>query len=212
MNLEQLIGLSLAWFIMLIGVVGSIIPAIPSTTLVLLSAILHRLYFHETGAGNWVLVFMGIVAAFSLILDYLATMIGARKLGATWRGILGSCLGAIVGAFLGFLFIGIFVGTFLGAVLFELSGGRKLDEATRAGLGALIGLLGGALGKLACSVAMVAVFSVSVISNSLPSGTQPKLTEPPPEKNAYSPANDRATTTKIYRIAFSTHVPAARQK
>jgi len=204
MTLEQLIGLSLAWFVMMVGLVGCLVPAIPGPSMVLVAAVLHRLYFQDTGAGNWVLIFMSLVTVFSLVLDYIATMVGARKLGATWRGIIGSCIGAIAGAFFGFIFIGIFVGTFLGAVLFELTGGRKLEDATRAGLGALIGLLGGALGKIACSVAMIAVFSVSVVSNSLPQGIPAPGNEPTNRRGARWVAEAGDVTAAGFRSASST--------
>lgn len=150
---------------MLVGVVGSIIPAIPSTTLVLLAAVGHKLWFGEASVGIGAMVFLVVVTAISLVLDYLATMIGAKRLGATWRGILGSCVGALLGAFIPIFFIGIFIGTFAGAVLFEMMGGREMKEATRAGLGALIGLLAGAVGKLAGSIAMITVFTISVFAN-----------------------------------------------
>jgi uncharacterized protein YqgC (DUF456 family) len=43
-------------------------------------------------------------------------------------------------------------------------GGRGVREASRAGLGALVGLLTGAVGKLLCCVAMVVMFLASVLS------------------------------------------------
>ena len=175
MNFIETIGLSSAWLIMLIGVVGSIIPAIPSTTLVLLAAIGHKLWFGEASVSAAAMIFLVAATVLSLVLDYLATMIGAKRLGATWKGILGSCVGALVGAFIPIFFFGIFIGTFAGAVLFEMIGGREAKEAARAGLGALIGLLAGALGKLAGSIAMIAVFTISVFANTLGS------TDPIPE-------------------------------
>ncbi|MBL6764763.1 MAG: DUF456 family protein [Verrucomicrobiae bacterium] len=167
MNFVETIGLASAWLIMLIGVVGSVIPAIPSTTLVLLAAVAHKLWFGEASVSVAGMTFLVVVTVLSLVLDYLATMIGAKRLGATWKGILGSCVGAVLGAFIPIFFVGIFIGTFVGAVLFEMIGGREAKEAARAGLGALIGLLAGALGKLAASIAMIAVFTISVFANTL---------------------------------------------
>jgi uncharacterized protein YqgC (DUF456 family) len=165
MSFMETIGYATALLVMLVGVVGSIIPAIPSTTLVLFAAVVHKLWFGEAGCSVAAMVFLVIVTAVSLVLDYLATMIGAKRLGATWRGILGSCVGALLGAFIPIFFIGIFIGTFAGAVLFEMMGGRHAKDATRAGLGALLGLLAGAVGKLAGSVAMIVVFTISVFAN-----------------------------------------------
>ena len=56
MTAEQIIGFSVALLIMCMGLVGSILPGVPSTPVVLLTAIGHRLYFGDTGPGNWVLI------------------------------------------------------------------------------------------------------------------------------------------------------------
>jgi uncharacterized protein YqgC (DUF456 family) len=165
MSFIETIGLATALLVMLVGVVGSIIPAIPSTTLVLFAAVIHKLWFGDASCSAAAMAFLVAATALSLVLDYLATMIGAKRLGATWRGILGSCVGALVGAFIPIFFLGIFIGTFAGAVLFEMMGGRQTRDATRAGLGALLGLLAGAVGKLAGSVAMIVVFVISVFAH-----------------------------------------------
>lgn len=163
-----MLGFGIALLIMLIGIIGSIIPAIPSTTLVLLAAVVHKLWFGAASLGIAPLVALILLTAITLILDYVATMVGAKKLGGSWWGISGACLGALAGAFIPIFFVGIFIGTFAGAVCFEMFGGRELKEAARAGLGALIGLLAGAIGKLAGCIAMIAIFSISTMSNTFP--------------------------------------------
>lgn len=165
MTVEQIIGLALALAVMLIGIAGSILPGLPGPPLVLIAAVLHRLYFGEAGAGYFVLILLTALTVLSLGLDYLATMYGARKLGATWRGVLGATLGVMIGVF--FSLPGIILGPFLGALAFELIGGRDLKASGKAGFGAVLGLLGGAIGKVTCCLAMSAAFAVSVIWNSL---------------------------------------------
>src|SRR5438094_4330130 len=96
---EQIIGLSLALLVMCFGLAGSVLPGIPSTPLVMLVAIGHRLYFGPAGAGNAALLIMGALMAVSLVMDYLASMYGAKKLGATWRGVLGAVVGGLIGVF-----------------------------------------------------------------------------------------------------------------
>jgi uncharacterized protein YqgC (DUF456 family) len=165
MTADQIIGLLFALFVMCFGLAGSVLPGIPSTPLVLLVAIGHRLWFGPTGASNLALIILGLLMAVSLVTDYLASMYGAKRLGATWRGVLGAVVGGLIGMF--FALPGIIVGPFLGALLFEMMGGREWKQAARAGLGAVIGLFVGALGKLACCVAMMGLFSFSVITQSL---------------------------------------------
>src|SRR6266513_4263415 len=138
MSADQIVGLLLALFVMLCGSAGSILPGIPGTPLVLAAAIGHRLYFGAAGANNWVLAALVFLTLLSVVFDYLASMFGAKKLGATWRGVLGAIVGGLIGIF--FSLPGILLGPFLGALLFEMIGGREWKEAARAGLGAVMGL------------------------------------------------------------------------
>ena len=162
---EQIIGLSLALFVMCFGLAGSVLPGIPGTPLVVLAAVAHRLYFGAASASNTALVIIVLLMLLSIVMDYLASMYGAKRLGATWRGVLGAVVGGLIGIF--FAVPGILLGPFVGALLFEMMGGREWKEAARAGLGAVIGLFVGALGKLACCVAMMGLFAFSVIYQSL---------------------------------------------
>jgi uncharacterized protein YqgC (DUF456 family) len=164
MSVEQMTGFFIALVLMCAGLAGSIVPGLPGPPLVLLAAIGHRLYFGQASASTAVLVILVLLTLLSLALDYLASMLGAKKLGATWRGILGAVLGAFFGIFFGLP--GIILGPFLGALAFEMAGGREFNEAARAGVGAMLGLFLGALGKLACSAAMIGLFAVSVWSRS----------------------------------------------
>lgn len=165
MSVEQIVGLALAMIVMFIGLAGSILPGLPSTPIVLAAAIAHRLYFKETGPGNIVMILLVLMVALSLVMDYLATMYGAKKMGATKRGVVGAMVGALVGIF--FNLPGLILGPFIGAFAFELSGGRETRDAAKAGAGATLGLFAGALGKLACCVAMMSLFLVNVIWRSM---------------------------------------------
>jgi len=165
MTAEQIIGLALALLVMLCGLVGSVLPGLPGSPLILLAAIAHRLYFGAASANNWVLAGLVALTLLSFAFDYLASMVGAKKLGATWRGILGAVVGGLIGMF--FSFPGIILGPFIGALLLEMTGGRKFKPAAQAGLGAVIGLLAGAIGKLAICIAMIGLFTVNVIWRSV---------------------------------------------
>ena len=161
---DQIIGLGLTLLVMLVGAAGSVLPGIPSTPIVAVAAIGHRLYFGAHSISNLVLIVLILLTVFSLVMDYVAGVAGARKFGATWRGVVGAALGTLVGLF--FNLPGIILGPFIGAALLELAGGRKWPDASRAGLGAVLGVFVGALGKLACCFAMMAMFTVSVILHS----------------------------------------------
>lgn len=161
MTMEELIGFGLTLLVMLIGLGGSFLPGLPGPPLILVAAVGHRLYFGDASAGNLVLGALGFLMLLSLGLDYVATLVGAKKLGATWKGVVGAAVGAVVGLF--FFPIGILVGPFVGALLFELLGGRDLKAAGQAGAGAFLGLLAGTVGRIACCFAMIGIFCASIL-------------------------------------------------
>lgn len=165
MTTEQIIGLVFALLLMCIGVAGSILPGLPSTPLVFIGALAHKLYFGDAGPAWWVVAVIGGFMVVSLVIDYVASVYGAKKLGATWRGAVGAIIGGLIGLFFGIP--GILIGPFVGATAFEMAGGREWKEASKAGVGATLGLLAGAIGKIACCVAMMLLFTVNVLYRTL---------------------------------------------
>ncbi len=157
--------LGFATLLMLTGVLGSLIPALPSTPLVFLGALGHWFFYQEQSVSVQVLVALFIMMLISLALDFVASVLGAKKLGATWKGILGVVVGGLAGLFFGLP--GIIIGPFTGAIVFEMLGGTKLDKAAKAGLGAVIGLLAGALGRFAFAIAMTGLFFVNLFYRQL---------------------------------------------
>lgn len=160
----EIIGLMLTLLVMLVGLVGSVAPLLPGPPLILLAALGHRLWFGAHSASWWVLIFITGLTILSVVLDHFASMYGAKWFGATWRGVLGAFIGGLVGLF--FNLPGIIIGPFLGAMVFELMGGHEFDKASRAGLGATLGVFAGAFGKCIVSVVTIVMFSVSVIFRS----------------------------------------------
>jgi uncharacterized protein len=169
MSWEQIIGISIALIIMLIGLIGSIVPVLPGTPVVLIAAICHRLYFGEASISNLFLVVLVLLTGLSLLLDFIASVLGAKKFGATWRGMTGAIIGGIVGLF--FNLPGIILGPFLGAMILEMTGGKEFKVAAKAGAGAVIGLLLGVVGKFSICVMMIALFATNTIYRTM---NQPK--------------------------------------
>lgn len=161
-----MIGLGVTLLVMLLGLIGSILPGLPGTPLVFLAGIGHRLYFGETSASNLALGILGGLMVVSLVLDFAATALGAKKFGATWRGAVGAAIGGLIGLF--FALPGIILGPFIGAMLFELLGDKEFKAAARAGLGATLGLLLGVVGKFSIAVVMMILFAVNLVMPSSP--------------------------------------------
>jgi uncharacterized protein YqgC (DUF456 family) len=91
---------------------------------------------------------MGALTVLLILLDYIVPALGAKKYGASSRGLWGSAIGMLIGIFF-FPPWGMIVGAFLGALVGELASGKSGRMALRAGWGILIGSVFGIGLKLA---------------------------------------------------------------
>lgn len=161
MTTAEIIGFSVTLLVMLAAFGVSIIPGFPGPPIVLAAATLHRVCFGQHGVGVLMLICLALLTAATVVLDYVASSYGAKRFGATWRGVLGAFVGGVVGLF--FSLPGIIVGPFLGAMAFELLGGYEVHKASRAGLGATLGMFAGVVAKCAICAVMIGLFTVDVI-------------------------------------------------
>ncbi len=113
---------------MFVGLVGSVLPALPGVTLIFISALVYAFSTGFEVVGGWVVALLGLFAALALVADFVGTSYGARRFGASNWGTAGGAIGGIVGALVGLLFLGIgsLVGLILGSV-----GGVFLGEYLR---------------------------------------------------------------------------------
>ncbi len=156
--MTQVIVIIAVALLMLAGLVGSIIPALPSTPLILVGALIWGIFTDFREITVWVLGVLAGLTAASQLLDYVAGIYGAKRMNASRWGLTGAFVGTVAGLFVGGL-VGVIAGPFVGALLFELLFARKqLKEAVRVGFGALLGFLGGALGKLLIGLVMCGIF------------------------------------------------------
>ena len=138
-------------FLILLGMVGSVLPALPGPPLAWLGLLV--LYF--TAYGYFSIGFLGIMAAIMVaitILDFVIPAWGTKKFGGTKAGAVGSVVGLMVGLFFGFP--GIVLGPFLGALAGELlANPTGLKQALRSATGSFLGFVVGTTLKLAyCGV------------------------------------------------------------
>lgn len=146
----------LAILLVLAGIAGSVLPALPGVPLVFAGLLLGAWIDHFQKVGWFTLVVLGLLTLLSFAVDFLATSLGAKKVGASKLAVVGSALGTLAGLFFGIP--GLILGPFLGAVGGELLARRGQRQAVRSGFGAWVGLLVGTVGKLALIFAMVGIF------------------------------------------------------
>jgi len=144
--------------LILLGFVGLIAPILPGSAFLLAGFFLGA-YIDDFAYVGWgTLSVLVLLAILMHVIDFVMGAIGAKRFGASRRGMTGGLIGALVGFFFGLP--GIFLGPFVGAVLGELSFGRDLHAAGRAGMGATLGMAVGAALKLAIVFSMIGIFVV----------------------------------------------------
>lgn len=148
--------------IMIIGILGSFLPILPGASLIFGAALGYGFYEGFKQVTPLSLIILFILMIFTLLIDYLAGVVGAKKYGASRWGTWGSFIGGIVGVVF-FNILGLIIGPFIGAAAGELFSGRKPAEALRIGLGTILGMAGGAIIKLVVSISMFILFLNKVI-------------------------------------------------
>lgn len=153
---QTILLLVLAGLLVAVGLVGTILPAIPGVPLIFLGLFVAAWAegFQHVGMGT--IIVLGVMALIAYGVDLVAGALGAKKFGASRLAVVGAMVGAVVGLFMGIA--GVLIGPFVGAAAGELVARRDLLQAGRAGFGTWLGLVVGAAVKIAISFSMVAVF------------------------------------------------------
>lgn len=149
-------GWILAVLLILIGLAGTVLPALPGVPVILLGLLLIAWMDGFAAVSGNTMLWLGFLALLSVVIDFLATAEGARRFGAGRLAILGASLGLLVGLFFGLP--GILFGPFLGAVAGHLLGKANLDDSMRAGVGASIGVVIGTASKVVIGAIMLVWF------------------------------------------------------
>ena len=150
---------TLAIALIVLGLIGVVMPALPGTWLIFGGLVLGAWADGFTRVGVWTLAVIGLIAAASYAVDFVAAALGAQKLGASKRAMAGAALGTLGGLFLGLP--GLIVGPFVGAVLGELTMHRDWRKAGRAGVAAWIGFAIGTAVKVGLAFAMIGIFAAA---------------------------------------------------
>ena len=149
----------LSGVLILAGIAGTVLPALPGLPLVFAGMALAAWAGDFQEVGVPMLVLLGLLTVLSLVVDFLATMLGAKRVGASRLALVGSVIGTLVGLFFGPT--GLFAGPFLGALVGELIHGRQIHAAAKVGLGTWVGIVVGTVLKLGLAFAMLGLFALA---------------------------------------------------
>ncbi len=146
--------------LMLFGLVGTLVPILPGTTIILAAAIIHHLTLPQRAMTWSGIIGLLVLTVISYIVEFMSGTWGARWFGATRWGAIGGVIGGIVGMFFGI--IGILVAPLAGVLIGELLGGKELVPAAKSTWGSLLGTTAGMVAKLAIGLVMVVWFAIAV--------------------------------------------------
>jgi uncharacterized protein YqgC (DUF456 family) len=151
----------LAGLLILAGIAGTILPALPGVPLVFAGMLLAAWAndFHDVSV--WTIVLLGVLTLVSLAVDFFASLLGAKRAGASKKALWGAALGTFAGLFLGIP--GLLLGPFVGAVAGELMDGREWREASKVGFGTWLGIAIGTALKLGLAFGMMGIFVFALL-------------------------------------------------
>lgn len=176
------------WWVLVVvlivaGLAGTVLPALPGTALILGGIVLGAWIDGFARVGAWTLGLVAVLAVLSWVLEYVASLLGARKAGASRWALLGATLGTVAGLLMGL--VGVLFMPLVGAALGEFWAqtrlrknaaapvisdpvlpGRTLQQdaqkALHVGVAAWLGMLAGLLAKVVLGCMMVGVFVVAL--------------------------------------------------
>jgi uncharacterized protein YqgC (DUF456 family) len=156
--MDSLLLFTLGAILAVIGLAGMLLPIIPGAPILYFGLVLAAWADDFEYVGLWTMVLLGVIAALTYLVDFLAGAFGVKRFGASPRAMFGAAAGTLLGLFFGFP--GVLVGPFAGACIGELTTTRNVEAAGRAGFGATLGLVIGAAVKLAMAFTMLGIFAV----------------------------------------------------
>jgi uncharacterized protein len=154
MSVILLWALSVA--LILVGLAGTVLPALPGTALILAGIVLGAGIDDFVHVGTVPLVVVTVLAVLAWVLDYVAGLMGAQQVGASRQALVGAALGTVAGLFMGL--VGVLFMPLVGAAVGEYMARRDQRHALKVGVATWLGMLVGMLAKIVLGFMMIGVF------------------------------------------------------
>jgi uncharacterized protein YqgC (DUF456 family) len=143
------------------GLAGTVLPALPGTLFVLAGILLGAWIDDFTRVGWGILAVVIVLAVLAWVLDYVAGLLGARKAGASRQAIIGAALGTVAGLFMGL--VGVLFMPLVGAAIGEYMAQRDHNRAVKVGVATWLGIMAGMVSKVVIAFMMIGLFVAALI-------------------------------------------------
>ena len=131
--------------LILLGVAGTVLPALPGVIFVLAGIVLGAWIDDFTRVSTWT----------------VGGLLGAQKVGASKQALFGAALGTVVGLFMGL--VGVLFMPLIGAGLGEYLAQRQSHRAIKVGIATWLGLMLGLIAKVVIVFMMIGIFIVALL-------------------------------------------------
>ena len=150
-----------AVLLILVGVAGTVLPALPSVPLIFGGVLLAAWIDDFRRISVVTVVVLAVLAVIGIVIDYVAAAISAKRAGASKQGIIGAAIGTVAGVFTGLW--GLLFMPLVGAAVGEFIAHKDAFRAGKVGAATWFGLLVGTAIKLAIAFTMVGVFIAALV-------------------------------------------------
>lgn len=154
----------LAGILIIAGVIGTVLPALPGPPLVLLGVLLAAWIDRFAKIPGYVCAIISALALIAMAIDWIAGAMGAKRMGASRLALIGATLGAILGVLSGFW--GLLFMPLIGAAVGEFIARQDLLRAGQVGVATWLGMLVGTVVKLAIVAMMIGIFLGALVLRS----------------------------------------------
>jgi uncharacterized protein len=159
------VGDTLLWVLsaalILLGLAGTVLPALPGTLFVLAGIVLGAWIDDFSRVGWGIVSAVGVLAVLAWVLDYVAGLLGARKAGASRQALIGAALGTVAGVFMGL--VGVLFMPLVGAAVGEYLARRDHPNAIKVGVATWLGIMAGLVAKVVIAFMMIGLFVAALI-------------------------------------------------
>lgn len=131
---------------LVIGLLGTFIPVLPSTVIGWVAMLVFYLVSDHAISGT-IMIWVSVAAAAVQLLDFILPLWGVKFFGGTKKGVRGATIGLIIASVWSFTPLTFIVPGFLTILLFPIVGAFAAELSDKDG--SLSKAIGGALGSLA---------------------------------------------------------------